>query len=135
MLENVLMCVSKFYIPIDFIILETENDTHILFLATARAIIDVKNEKLIFKIRQEKVEFNVFKYTTQPSNVNLCNRIDITEECVYKMLKQVSFNDALNSCLIHNSLTTYENTKIAIYAQYLEATKTTRVIACLKFEI
>ncbi len=48
-LENIPIKVGKFFIPVDFIVLEMEEDVQIpiilgrLFLATARAIIDVKN--------------------------------------------------------------------------------------------
>ncbi|XP_057997585.1 uncharacterized protein LOC131176552 [Hevea brasiliensis] len=48
-LENIPIKVGKFFIPVDFVILEMEEDVQIPiilgrpFLATARAIIDVKN--------------------------------------------------------------------------------------------
>ncbi|XP_058003777.1 uncharacterized protein LOC131180166 [Hevea brasiliensis] len=50
-LENVPLKVGKFFIPVDFMVLEMEEDNHIPiilrrpFLATAGAIIDVKNDE------------------------------------------------------------------------------------------
>jgi hypothetical protein len=62
-LENVPVRVGQFYIPTYFIIMDIKEDTStpiILgrsFLATARAIIDVKRGKLTFEVGEEKVEF------------------------------------------------------------------------------
>ncbi len=48
-LENIPIKVGKFFIPVDFFVLEMEEDVQILvilgrpFLATAGAIIDIKN--------------------------------------------------------------------------------------------
>ncbi|KAJ9132719.1 hypothetical protein P3X46_033556 [Hevea brasiliensis] len=54
-LENVPLKVGKFYIPVDFVILDMEEDSNIPiilgrpFLATAGALIDVKGEKLTLR--------------------------------------------------------------------------------------
>ncbi|XP_050919396.1 uncharacterized protein LOC127136930 [Lathyrus oleraceus] len=61
-LENVLVRISQFYIPTDFIIMDINEDSNIPiilrrpFLATAGAIIDVKKGKLTFEVGDEKVE-------------------------------------------------------------------------------
>ena len=63
-LEDVLLQVGKFFIPCDFMVVEMEEDSRISimlgrpFLATAGAIIDVKNDKLSLKVGDEKVEFS-----------------------------------------------------------------------------
>ncbi|XP_057985298.1 uncharacterized protein LOC131170255 [Hevea brasiliensis] len=65
-LENILIKVGKFFIPLDFVVQEIEEDIQIPiilgrpFLATAGAIIDVKNGLLTLKVGDEKVEFNLF---------------------------------------------------------------------------
>lgn len=65
-LENVLVKVKKFIIPVDLIVLKMEEDAEISiilgrpFLATAGAVIDVKNGRLAFKVGEEEVEFNFF---------------------------------------------------------------------------
>lgn len=49
---------GKFWVLADFIVLKMEEDAYVpiimgqLFFAIARAIIDVKNKKLTFEIRQ-----------------------------------------------------------------------------------
>ncbi|XP_050918659.1 uncharacterized protein LOC127136105 [Lathyrus oleraceus] len=63
MLENVLVRIGQFYIPIDFIIMDINEDSniHIIlersFFATVGAIIDVKKGKLTFEVGEEKVKF------------------------------------------------------------------------------
>ena len=62
-LEDVPLQVGKFFIPCDFIVMEMEEDSRIpiilgrLFLATAGAVINVKNDKLSLQVGDEKVEF------------------------------------------------------------------------------
>ncbi|XP_057986612.1 uncharacterized protein LOC131171160 [Hevea brasiliensis] len=66
-LENVPLKVGKFFIPMDFMVLEIEEDvrTPIIlgrpFLATAGANIDVKNGRLKLKVGEEEIEFNLFQ--------------------------------------------------------------------------
>jgi len=65
--ENVPIKVGDLYVPVDFVILEMEEDTPtpiILwrpFLATTGCYIDLKNGKLSFDIGDDHVEFNLFK--------------------------------------------------------------------------
>ncbi|XP_057994983.1 uncharacterized protein LOC110660141 [Hevea brasiliensis] len=75
-LENIPIKVGKFFIPVDFVVLEMEEDVQIPiilgkpFLATAGAIIDVKNGQLNLKVGDEKVEFSLFstmKYKLEPN--------------------------------------------------------------------
>ncbi|XP_041025441.1 uncharacterized protein LOC121265839 [Juglans microcarpa x Juglans regia] len=69
-LENVLIKINKFIIPVDFFVLEMEEDTEIPiilgrpFLATVGAVIDVKNGRLV---GEEEVEFNLFETSKHPS--------------------------------------------------------------------
>ncbi|XP_016206392.1 uncharacterized protein LOC107646744 [Arachis ipaensis] len=57
--ENLLVKVGEFIFPVDFVILdieEEENNSIILerpFLATARAIIDVEKGEMIFRVHSE----------------------------------------------------------------------------------
>lgn len=56
MLESILVCIAKFYIPIDFIVMDIKEESNIPIilyrplLATADAIIDVKRGKLTFEV-------------------------------------------------------------------------------------
>ncbi|XP_027120640.1 uncharacterized protein [Coffea arabica] len=64
-LENVLIKARKSIIPVDFVVLDIEEDVRMPiilgrpFLATARTIIDVEKGKLILRVNGEKLEFNL----------------------------------------------------------------------------
>ena len=80
--------------PGDFIILEMEEDRHILiilgrpFLAIAGAIIDVKREKIQIEIGDNKVEFDIFKMTKQTATMGSCFRVDAIESCVQEAFEK-----------------------------------------------
>ncbi|XP_058002322.1 uncharacterized protein LOC131179484 [Hevea brasiliensis] len=82
-LENIPIKVRKFFILVDFVILEIEEDVQFLillerlFLATAGAIIDIKNGHLTLKVGDEEVEFNLFQALKQKSKLDECLRADI----------------------------------------------------------
>ncbi|GJV40413.1 DNA-directed DNA polymerase [Tanacetum coccineum] len=63
-IENVLIKVYKFVIPIDFFILEMPEDSRVPiilgrpFLATARAMLDVFNKKITLRVRDDEVVFD-----------------------------------------------------------------------------
>ncbi|KAL4329357.1 hypothetical protein AHAS_Ahas13G0292000 [Arachis hypogaea] len=67
LVENILVKVGKFFLSVDFIILDTgedENASIILgrpFLATGRALIDVKVDELVLRVHNEQLVFHVFK--------------------------------------------------------------------------
>ncbi|XP_057989104.1 uncharacterized protein LOC131172176 [Hevea brasiliensis] len=92
--KNIPIKVGKFFIPVDFIVLEMEEDVQIpiilerLFLATAGAVIDVKNGQLTLK----QVEEEFIK--AQPE-------------------------DPLGVSIMHNHIAEKENTEIIACAQSL----------------
>ncbi|KAL0355632.1 UNVERIFIED_CONTAM: hypothetical protein Sradi_4010100 [Sesamum radiatum] len=67
--EDVLVKVGKFIIPVDFIVLDMEEDVNMPlilgrpFLATSRALIDVQKGQLTLRVNDEHLVFNVFKPT------------------------------------------------------------------------
>ena len=82
-IEDVLVKVDKFYFPVDFTILDIDEDKEIPlilgrpFLATGGALIDVKGGKLTLRVGDETTEFNVFKATK--GRFDECHSIDIIE--------------------------------------------------------
>ncbi|KAI3814138.1 hypothetical protein L1987_18885 [Smallanthus sonchifolius] len=66
-LENVLVKVDKFVFPVDFVVMDMEADTTVSiilgrpFLRTAKAVIDVFDEKLTHRVGDETVTFVVAK--------------------------------------------------------------------------
>ncbi|XP_016168452.1 uncharacterized protein LOC107610998 [Arachis ipaensis] len=69
--ENVLVKVGKYFLPINFVVLDMEESyLHPIilgrpFLATARALIDVEQGELILRIHDEHLTFHVFKPTPE----------------------------------------------------------------------
>ncbi|XP_010687408.4 uncharacterized protein LOC104901516 [Beta vulgaris subsp. vulgaris] len=81
-LENVPLRVGKFYIPCDFVVMKTKEDAQVPiilgrpFLATAGAVIDMKNEKITFEVGDEKMEYNLINSMESPSSGLIIYRLD-----------------------------------------------------------
>ncbi|XP_050908775.1 uncharacterized protein LOC127122495 [Lathyrus oleraceus] len=94
MLENVHVRIGQLYIPIDFVIMDIKEDSHIpnifgrSFLATIGAIIDVKKARLTFKVGEEKFEFLLAKFLQAPAINDSCCFLDVIDECVKEMEKE-----------------------------------------------
>jgi len=84
-LDNVPLQMGEFFIPCDFVVLEMEEDSHIPiilgtpFLATASAMIDVKNDKFSIQVGDENVEFSLPQSLASPTIDDSCCRIDVLE--------------------------------------------------------
>ena len=69
--EDVLIKVEIFIFPMDFIVMDTEEDTQVLmllrrpFLATKATLIDVKKGELTLRVGDEAVHFNFNKSLKQ----------------------------------------------------------------------
>ncbi|RYQ95355.1 hypothetical protein Ahy_B08g090594 [Arachis hypogaea] len=83
--ENVLMKVGKYFLPIDFVILDMEEShTHPIilgrpFLATTRELIDVERGELILRIHDEQLSFNVFKLSQETDHNEILREEASTE--------------------------------------------------------
>jgi hypothetical protein len=75
--------VSKFYISIDFVVIEMDEDPdiHLIlgqpFLNMAGTQIDIRGVKLTFEIGKKKVEFNIFKDLKYSANDEIFCRVDM----------------------------------------------------------
>ncbi|KAK0595310.1 hypothetical protein LWI29_005505 [Acer saccharum] len=87
-MEDVLVKVENLYFPVDFVILEMEEDVEIPlllgrpFLKTAGALIDVKEDKMTLRVGDEHVVFNMKKAAKRPMEVDRCLKIDLVEPLV-----------------------------------------------------
>ncbi|XP_010530435.1 PREDICTED: uncharacterized protein LOC104807024 [Tarenaya hassleriana] len=85
-LEDVPLKVWNFYIPIDFVVLDIDEDSKVPiilrrpFLNTADAVIHVRAGRLTMKIGDEMVEFTLDKNLKQPSSTESTCFIDIFEQ-------------------------------------------------------
>ncbi len=75
------------------------------FLATTKAIIDVKNGRLTLKVRDEKVEFNLFRATNHKVKPNECLRVDIIDNLVEKEFHKTHAENSLEACIVHSHTT------------------------------
>ncbi|GKE20028.1 homeodomain-like protein, partial [Tanacetum coccineum] len=86
--ENVLVKITNFVFPVDFIVLDTMKDENVLIilgrpmLATAHAKIDVYSKKISLGVGNDQVVFNINKRESPASISPICviNEFDKTQE-------------------------------------------------------
>ncbi|XP_056697873.1 uncharacterized protein [Spinacia oleracea] len=104
-LEDVPVLVGKFYIPVDFVVLDMEEDSQIPiilgrpFLCTAGAVIDVKSGSLTLSVGDDTVTFNLTNAVKSPMLENTCCRIDIAEEISLDNIPRMLYDDLLLATL------------------------------------
>ena len=87
-IEDVLVKVDKFIFPVDFIVLDMEEDKEIPiilgkpFLATGMAMIDVQKGELKLRVQDDEVRFNVFNEVRHPAESDACFVIKAVEAIV-----------------------------------------------------
>jgi len=90
------------------------------FLATARAMIDVKNDKLSLQVGDEKVKFILPQSIASPTSGNLCCRVDVLEKTLnQEATTQHSIEDPLEAVLISCYVTDSYSGKKGDYARLL----------------
>ncbi|KAL5541132.1 hypothetical protein UlMin_044349 [Ulmus minor] len=109
-IEDVLVKVDKFIFPADFIVLDMEEDREVPlilgrpFLATGRTLIDVHQGKLILRVQDEQVTFNVFEAMKFPSNVNSCFEISILDRVVAENFHESFPSSSLENCIVNGQI-------------------------------
>ncbi|XP_021745342.1 uncharacterized protein LOC110711271 [Chenopodium quinoa] len=107
--EDVPLRVGKFIIPIDFVVLDIDEDYKISiilgrpFLATLGALIDVKSSKISLKIGDEGVEFYLNESMKYPSSSHEnCMGVKILDNLVHSMHEHLlTTNDPLECVLLN----------------------------------
>ncbi|XP_019435120.1 PREDICTED: uncharacterized protein LOC109341634 [Lupinus angustifolius] len=87
--EDVLVKLDKFCIPVDFAVIDITEDTEIPlilgrpFMRTAKIGIDMENGKLLVQVANDEIEFDIFHVMHHPKDKGQCLQLDIVEEiCV-----------------------------------------------------
>ena len=81
-IENVLVKVDTLVFPVDFLILDMEEDKEVPiilgrpFLATGKALVDVQSEEMKFRFQNDEVKFKMFEALKYPDLEDKCYRID-----------------------------------------------------------
>ncbi|XP_049391583.1 uncharacterized protein LOC125856021 [Solanum stenotomum] len=84
-LYDILVKVNRFIFSADFVILDCEIDAEIPiilvrpFLATGRALVDVKSGELMFRVNEDAVTFNICKSMKHPSDIHMVSTDDVIE--------------------------------------------------------
>ena len=76
--EDIPIKIEWIYIPADFVVVDIPKDSDVPiilgrpFLATAGAIVDVKNGRIVFQVRDEMVGFELENVMKGPALYSLC---------------------------------------------------------------
>ncbi|XP_060177988.1 uncharacterized protein LOC132607923 [Lycium barbarum] len=109
-IEDVLMKVGSFILPVDFVILDYEADKKVLlilgrrFLATVDAIIRVRKGNMSMIVDGQEATFDVFKATKLPAHYEDLKTITIAETKLTSAELDyfLSFKDTLQRALVYN---------------------------------
>ncbi|XP_075099271.1 uncharacterized protein LOC142176102 [Nicotiana tabacum] len=127
-IENILVRVDKFVFPVDFIVLEMEENTKVPlilgrpFIATGRAIIDVHQGQLILRVDEERVIFDMQKMMKFPGDESSssCFQIDLLDDLVNEYKDNQLIIDSLERCLARSGTIGDDNPIIREEAEILE---------------
>ncbi|GKC40971.1 DNA-directed DNA polymerase [Tanacetum coccineum] len=105
--ENVLIKVDKFVLPIDFVILDMAEHSRvpiilgIPFLATARAMIDVFNKKITLKVGDDEVIFDMDQSIKRPpAEDDECYGIDDLDDAINAEAQELLANNTTDLFLL-----------------------------------
>jgi len=99
--EDLLVKVDKFLFPVDFVVMDIEEDVDVPlilgrpFMRTTKVIIDVDKGKLKVCVENEEVSFNVFEAMKHPKDTKSCFIIDVIEEECGNKMTSLSSHDVL----------------------------------------
>ncbi|XP_070020330.1 uncharacterized protein [Nicotiana sylvestris] len=110
-IDDVLVCVDKFILPSDLVILDCDVDFEVPiilgrpFLSTGKALVDVEAGELTFRLGDEKVVFHVCKSMRQPNSTEVCSFVDIvTAVIVDDTSAMVNVEDPLEAVLLNKDV-------------------------------
>ncbi|GJX94061.1 DNA-directed DNA polymerase [Tanacetum coccineum] len=106
-IENVLIKVDKFILPIDFVILDMPEDSRVPiilgrpFLATARAMIDVFNKKITLRVGDDEVVFDMDQPIKRPPpEDDECYGVDDLDDAINEEAQELLANNTSDSFLL-----------------------------------
>ncbi|XP_049364536.1 uncharacterized protein LOC125829342 [Solanum verrucosum] len=121
-LYDILVKVDRFIFLADFVILDCEIDAEIPiimgrpFLAIGRALVDVESSKLNFRVNDDEVTFNIYKYMKQPSNIHVVSTKNVIDEVVANVSHLMRKNEPLESVLAN-----YDESAVQGYEEVVAA--------------
>ncbi|XP_074277840.1 uncharacterized protein LOC141601452 [Silene latifolia] len=109
-LEDIPGKIGKFFIPVDFIVLDMVEDTQIPiilgrpFLHTAGAIIDVKQGRLTLEVGDDKVTFNLANTLAKPMIEDTRYAIEIVDESMFDYWTGYLLGDPIEALIVLDDL-------------------------------
>ncbi|GAU46944.1 hypothetical protein TSUD_180480 [Trifolium subterraneum] len=103
--EDVLVKVDKFMFPIDFVVMDIEEDDDVplilgrSFMKTARMMIDIDDGVMKVRVQDEEVSFNLWEAMKHPKEKDECFKVDATEEAILDVRKQAHRPSSLEQAL------------------------------------
>ncbi|XP_024033498.1 uncharacterized protein LOC112095624 [Citrus clementina] len=97
-IEDVLVKINKFIVPVDFIVLDFEADKEVLiilgrpFLATGKTLIDVQKGELTMRVNDQQVTFNVLEAMKNPDEAEDCNFLSVVDLAVADRINRCCSN-------------------------------------------
>ncbi|XP_073122003.1 uncharacterized protein [Henckelia pumila] len=108
-IEDVLVKVDKLIFPVDFVVLDMEEDLDMPlilerpFLATGKALIDVQKGELLLRVGEEKISFDVFNALKFSQNNEECFQLDVVDSLLFDYV-QDNFQEPLEAALVSEQL-------------------------------
>ncbi|XP_042016328.1 uncharacterized protein LOC121764359 [Salvia splendens] len=111
--EDILVRVNEFIFPVDFVVLDMEEDRIVPlilgrpFLATGKAMIDVSKGELTLRLNDESVTFSIYealkRHDVEPGgSLQHCNVVTVMDECVGGVAPASYLDDQLERCISHS---------------------------------
>ncbi|XP_042023035.1 uncharacterized protein LOC121770360 [Salvia splendens] len=116
--EDILVKVNDFIFPVDFVVLDMEEDRNVplilgrTFLATGKAMIDVQKGELTLRLNDESVTFSIYNAMQRHDDEDArraehCNMVEVVDDCVRGMARAISPQDQLERCLSQSIFSPY----------------------------
>ncbi|XP_070029632.1 uncharacterized protein [Nicotiana sylvestris] len=107
-IDDVLVRVDKFILPVDFVIFDCKVDYKVPiilgrpFLDTGKDLLNVEVGKLTFRVGDEKVVFHVCKSMRQPNSNEVCSFMDlVTDVIIHDSSATMNIEDTLEAVLLN----------------------------------
>ncbi|CAJ2671898.1 uncharacterized protein LOC123891769 [Trifolium pratense] len=103
--EDVLVKVDKFIFPIDFVVMDIEEDDDVplilgrSFMKTARMMIDIDDGVMKLRVQDEEVSFNLWEAMKHQKEKDVCCKLDATEEAILDVRIQMDNRSTLEQAL------------------------------------
>ena len=98
-IEDVLVKVDKFLFPVDFMVMDMDEDNEVplilgkTFMKTSKMMIDVDDGKLTVRVQGDEVQFNVFEAMKHPKDKGEYFLMDVLDEVISDSRKYTQMED------------------------------------------